>query len=186
MARETHLPVLFQLFRQYGYDGVSLSQIANKTELGKASLYHHFPGGKAEMVTAALAYRGLWVEENVFLPLRADRPALARFQQMCDRLSELYQSGQSPCLLAALTTGAKRDVFQAQVKEHLQRLTGAIAEVLLASGLDPQAARQRAEEAVVAIQGSLILARGLDDFTVFERAIASVPERLCAGLDSKP
>lgn len=82
MARETHLPVLFKLFRQYGYDGVSLSKIAAETELGKASLYHHFPGGKAEMVSAALAYDGLWMEENVLSVLRSPGSPLSRFERM--------------------------------------------------------------------------------------------------------
>lgn len=48
-SRDVHIPALFQLFRESGYDGVSLAQIAVATGLGKASLYHHFPGGKVEM-----------------------------------------------------------------------------------------------------------------------------------------
>ena len=182
MARESHLPALFQLFRQSGYDGVSLSKIAATTELGKASLYHYFPEGKAEMVSAALAYSSLWMEENVFLVLRSQTPTRARFEQMCDRLNDLHNSGQSPCLLAALTTGAKRDVFQEQVKSHLQKLIDAIAQVLLEAELDPKTAKQRAEEAVITIQGALIVSRGLDNTTVFERAIAHIPSALCAGL----
>ena len=184
MARETHLATLFHLFRQQGYDGVSLAKIAAKTELGKASLYHHFPGGKAEMVSAALAYRALWIEENVLSVLKASGPALERFEQMCDRLAELYNSGQSPCLLAALTTGTKQDIFHEQVKDHLQRLMKAIAQVLTESGLDPQIAKQRSETALIVIQGSLILAQGLGDTGVFERAIARIPKDLCSGLSA--
>ena len=60
MSRETHLPTLFQLFRQHGYDGVSLAKIAAATELGKASLYHHFPGGKAEMMAAIASGQALF------------------------------------------------------------------------------------------------------------------------------
>ena len=186
MARESHLPALFQLFRQFGYDGVSLSKIAATTELGKASLYHYFPNGKAEMVTAALAYNGLWMEENVFLVLRSPDPAFVRFERMCDRLNELYSSGQSPCLLAALTTGAKRDIFHEQVKGHLQKLVAAIAQVLLDNGLALQTARQRAEDAVITLQGALILARGLGEPTIFERAIARIPSALCIDLEAEP
>ena len=40
------------VFRQHGYEGASLSLIADATGLGRSSIYHHFPGGKDEMVEA--------------------------------------------------------------------------------------------------------------------------------------
>lgn len=184
MTRENHLPALFRLFRQYGYEGVSLSKIAATTELGKASLYHHFPGGKNEMVTAALAYYGFWMEENVFAALRLDEAPITRFEKMCDHLSELYGAGQAPCLLAALTVSTKQDIFHQQIKSHFQKLTGAIAQVLVAAGLEPPSAQKRAEDAAAAIQGALILSRGLDESAIFERAIARIPTDLCSDLDS--
>ena len=106
MARETYLPVLFRLFRRCGYDGVSLAQIAKATGLGKASLYHHFPGGKVEMVQETLAYSGRWMSTHIVMPLRGDGTPLERLQQMCDRISELYDAGEQPCLLGSLTVGA--------------------------------------------------------------------------------
>lgn len=183
MSRETYLPILFQLFRHHGYDGVSLSKIATATNLGKASLYHHFPGGKAEMIQATLSYSEQWLEENILQPLQQDGGAQFRLQQMCDRLNELYAAGKQPCLIAALTTGTHRDIFQAQVKERLKALIDAIAAVLTAAGLSPTVAHQRAEDAVITIQGALILSRGLDNPKPFQRAIAQLPNRLCEGLN---
>ncbi len=185
MARETHLLVLFNLFRQYGYDGVSLAKIAEATGLGKASLYHHFPGGKAEMVTATLEYSQQWFAENIVQVLRQEGTALARFEQMCDRLDQIYESGQQPCLLAALTAGAPRDAFQAQVKARLQLLIEEIATVLTEAGLEPALAQQRGEDAVIAIQGALILSRGIDDPRPFQRVIAQLPQKLCKGIDQR-
>lgn len=185
MARETYLPILFQLFRQHGYDGVSLAGIAEATGLGKASLYHHFPGGKAEMMQATLEYTQRWFSENVMPVLQQEGPALARLEQMCDRLNNLYASGEQPCLLAALVAGAPRDDFQKLVKARLQLLVGAIAAVLTAAGLDPELAWQRGEDAVITIQGALILARGIDDSAPFQRAIAQLPEKLCKGIDRR-
>ncbi|MGB7250286.1 MAG: TetR/AcrR family transcriptional regulator [Phormidesmis sp.] len=182
MARETYLPVLFQLFRDYGYEGVSLSKIAIATGLGKASLYHHFPGGKAEMVEAALTYSGQWFQAYVLQVLVAEGDVSDRLQQMCDRLSELYESGRAPCLLGTLTASGSSDIFHDQVKGKLQALIDAIATVLCEAGLAPVLAQQRAETAVVAIQGSLVVSRGLDDPSVFQRTIARLPEMLCEDL----
>ncbi|MDV3352464.1 TetR/AcrR family transcriptional regulator [Leptolyngbyaceae cyanobacterium CCMR0082] len=185
MAREPYLPVLFRLFRRHGYDGVSLANIAEATGLGKASLYHHFPGGKAEMVRETLAYSGRWMADNIVAPLQGDGEPLERLRGMCDRISALYEAGEQPCLLASLTLGASRDMFHEAIKDRLQTLVDAIASVLIEAGLDPDLAQQRGEDAVMTIQGSLILSRGLDDPKPFQRAIAQLPDRLWDGLPMK-
>lgn len=54
----------------------------------------------------------------------------------------------------------------------------AIAIVLEESGLETQLARYRAEDAVLRIQGALVLARGLDDTMPFQRTIQTLPTEL--------
>ena len=182
MSRESHLPALFQLFRQQGYDGVSLANISEATGLGKASLYHHFPGGKAEMVQATLAYSQAWFEENVLRVLMQDKPVQERLREMCDRLDTLYESGEQPCLMAALIAGAPRDALQMQVRDRLESLVGAIATMLTAAGLSKTIAKERGEDAVIAIQGALILSQGTGNSKPFTRILSQLPDRLCEGL----
>lgn len=71
---------------------------------------------------------------------------------------------------------------QFQVKQRLESWVEAIAQVLMEAGLDPALATPSAEDAVITIQGALILARGVEDATIFQRAIAELPQRLCNGL----
>ena len=71
MPKETYIPSLMRLFRQYGYDGATLSKISQATGLGKASLYHHFPGGKDEMVETMLDYLESWLEQNILQTLNS-------------------------------------------------------------------------------------------------------------------
>lgn len=56
MAKEDLIPDLLELFRQQGYDGVSIAYISKSTGLGKSSLYHHFPEGKEQMAAEVLRY----------------------------------------------------------------------------------------------------------------------------------
>lgn len=107
---------------------------------------------------------------------------MIRLEQMCDRLNQLYASGEQPCLLAALIAGAPRADFHKRVKARLQLLVGAIATVLTEAGLDPKLAQQRGEDAVITIQGSLILSLGTDEPAPFQRVIAQLPQTLCAGI----
>ncbi|NJP08966.1 MAG: TetR/AcrR family transcriptional regulator [Leptolyngbyaceae cyanobacterium RU_5_1] len=168
---------LLCLFRQYGYEGATLSKISEVTGLGKASLYHHFPGGKEDMATAVLEYLEQGLERHILQSLRSKGSAISRFTQMCDRVSQFYEGGQQSCLFAVLLMGA-HDRFQEKIQQCLNQWLTAIAEVLIEEGIQPQLAQQRAEDAILQIQGALILARGLGNPTAFQRVITRLPVEL--------
>lgn len=182
MSKQKHVPSLLDLFRQYGYDGVTLSKISQVTGLGKASLYHHFPGGKDEMVETVLLALEQGLEQIISDILHREGDALTRLQAMCDRISKAYNSGEKPCLLAALSLGSAKAVFHDQVQRLLQMWTNVIATVLIEAGMDEELARQRGEDGVIAIQGALILAQGLGNPAPFQRVIQQLPDQLCQGL----
>ena len=183
MSKQTYVPPLLDLFRQLGYDGATLSKISQATGLGKASLYHHFPGGKDEMVQTVLTALEQGLEQMTLEALHSPGDPLTRFQEMCDRVSIAYSNGQKPCLLAALLLGSAKDVFQAKVQTLLRSWIDAIATVLIEAGMDEAIARQRGEDGVMAIQGALILAQGLDDAAPFQRVLKELPQRLCQDFD---
>jgi len=52
----------------------------------------------------------------------------------------------------------------------------------MTAGLDETPAKQRGEDAMIAIQGALILSHGLRDFAPFQRVIQQLPRQLCRDL----
>jgi len=182
MSKQTYVPTLLDLFRQFGYDGVTLSKISQATGLGKASLYHHFPGGKDEMVETVLASLEKGLEQTVLEVMQSEGGALTRLQQMCDRLSKAYEQGQKPCVLAALMLGSAQDIFQERVQTLLRLWIDAIATILVEAGMDMTIARERGEDGVIAIQGALILSQGLNDPAPFQRVMQQLPQILCRDL----
>lgn len=178
MPKDTYIPSLFSLFRQYGYDGATLSKISAATGLGKASLYHHFPGGKDDMVASILGYSEGWLQENVLELLASEGSPQERLQKMCDRVNDLYAGGTEPCLLAILQSGTGRDMFHGKVKEVLEAWIGAIAAVLVESGLDKTLAQQRGQDALIAVQGALMMSQSLDDASLFQRTLQQLPQGL--------
>lgn len=182
MPKETYIPYLLRLFRQYGYDGATLAKISAATGLGKASLYHHFPGGKDEMVETVLDYLECWMDQNILQMLKSQGDPLSQLQQMCNRVSEVYEGGKQPCLSAILLLGSARDLFHDRVKALYRAWIAAIAEVLTTAGLDNAVAMQRGEDAVITIQGGLILSQGLDNSVPFQRVIEQLPQQLCRDL----
>lgn len=181
MPKATYIPALLRLFRQYGYDGATLTKISEATGLGKASLYHHFPGGKDEMVETVLDYLETWMDQNIVQPLKCPGDPGSRLQQMCDRLSEVYDHGRQPCLSAILLLGSARDVFHDRVQALYRLWIDAIAHVLIEAGLEETIAQQRGEQAVISIQGALILAQGLNEPAPFQRVVQQLPAQLLEG-----
>ena len=68
--------------------------------------------------------------------------------------------------------------LQRALRKAMEAWISAFAKVAKESGLGPSAARSRAEEAILRIEGSLVLARVLDDTTTFERVLKSLPDLL--------
>jgi TetR/AcrR family transcriptional regulator, lmrAB and yxaGH operons repressor len=182
MPKDTYIPCLLQLFRRYGYDGATLSKISEATGLGKASLYHHFPGGKDEMVKAVLDYLEQWLEQHILQALCSEGNAFTRIEGMCSSINELYEGGQQPCLFAILLMGSTRDVFHPKLQTLFRTWIDAIAQVLITAGLDETIAKERGEDAAIAVQGSLILSHALNDFAPFQRVIKQLPQQLCRGI----
>ncbi|MDI4665881.1 TetR/AcrR family transcriptional regulator [Xanthobacter autotrophicus] len=172
------LPLLGEVFREHGFEGASLAHITARTGLGKGSLYHFFPGGKEEMAAAVLAEIDLWFETNVFAPLRAQEDGAAAIRDMLGRVDAYFRSGRRVCLVGVFALSEVRDRFCGQVLSYFARWREALADALRRTGRAPDTAGEDAEDAVLAIQGALVLARALDDPAVFTRTLARLERRL--------
>ena len=186
MSKDSAIPQLVEVFRQYGYEGATLAKLSEATGLGKASLYHHFPKGKEEMASAVLDYLNRGLQEQILAPLRsdpsehdgADRSPLDRIRAMNKNIDAFYNQGEQACLLALLSVGEAHDLFQRQIQQSLELWVDSLAKVAIESGIPPKTARQRAEDAVLQIQGALMLSRGLNNTAIFKRVLQHIPEML--------
>lgn len=174
------VPRLGETFRELGYDGASLSAISQRTGLGKGSLYHFFPGGKADMAEAVLADISAWFDSNVFRPLADAGDAVAGIRATLRAVDAYFQSGRRICLVGAFALSETRDRFGDQVRPFFDRWRDALADALRRTGLDGDTATARAEDALIRIQGALVLARAQDDPAVFSRATARLETDLLA------
>ncbi|MGX5774648.1 TetR/AcrR family transcriptional regulator [Methylorubrum zatmanii] len=179
--RSDVLPLLAEVFREHGYEGASLSLISKATGLGKGSLYHFFPGGKAEMVEAVLAEIDGWFEANVFRPLRAGDDATAVVAAMFTTVGDYFRSGRRVCLVGALSLSDARDRFAGALRDYFARWVEALAGALIRVGHPPEHAGDVAAEVVGGIQGALVLARALDRPEVFTRIVSGLRERCALG-----
>ena len=179
-SREDTIRALIDVFRRCGYDGTTLSMISEATGLGRASLYHHFPGGKQEMATAVLQYVSETFRATVLAPLAEAGSPQERLDNMSRGLITFYGGGEQACLIGVFALADSGAVFRDKVAGSLNGWIAAVAAVLEDAGLGEQLARERAEESAIAVQGALILARGLGNGSAFMRIVEQLPERLLA------
>ncbi|WP_418137870.1 TetR/AcrR family transcriptional regulator [Agrobacterium sp. El2ro-1b] len=176
--RSDTLAPLAEVFREHGYEGASLALIGKATGLGKGSLYHFFPNGKEEMVRAVLAEIEQWFEYSVYSPLRDGDDADAAIATMLDETAKYFRSGRRVCLVGALAVANTRDLFAQAIRGYFVAWVDALQSALIRQGRDAEQARLLSEDAVLAIQGAIVLSRALDDPAVFQRAIDLLHRRL--------
>jgi AcrR family transcriptional regulator len=182
-SRQDLLPTLADVFRRRGFEGATLSELARVTGLGKASLYHHFPGGKVEMADALTRHAIAELDARAFRHLDGSAPWRDRLDAFIDGFADYADDGKSNCLLAVLALTGERssleEVIGGQIREWLKRLADAFAE----SGLSDKAARRRARELLVALQGGLVMARLLGGTKAFSQTVKRLHKDLRSGGD---
>jgi len=177
--REEIVAQLFRLFRCGGYEGVSVGDVSKATGLGKSSLYHYFPGGKADMAAAVVSYARDWISTNILEPLgSAEVPLDDRIDAMIAAAHQLYDGGTSPCLVASMLITADGKSPEANAGVILSDWIAALSGALQKSGIAKAEADARATAALVRIEGALLVSRATGDLGVFEAALGETRNAL--------
>src|SRR5436190_1895463 len=95
-------------------------------------------------------------------------------------VEQYFHSGDRVCLVGLVALGAARDTFADSVDDYFARWQAALAQLLWRSGLSKGQAQRRAEDALLTIQGALVLARARNDAGIFRRALTELTKRLLA------
>jgi AcrR family transcriptional regulator len=180
--RHDVIPMLSEIFRQYGYEGASLSRITQGTGLGKGSLYHFFPGGKQEMAAAVLEEIDCWFQDHVYTPLR--RQDGEGITHMFERVRDYFLAGRKVCLVGVFALGNERDVFAERIASYFRDWADALAVALTRMGNTPAQARDLSEAVVSGIQGALVLARAWDEPAAFTRRLNQLEKLALAGAEA--
>jgi len=180
LSKDALIDKLVDVVYDYGYDGATLSVISAVTGLGKASLYHHFPGGKEQMAAEVLAHSDRWGAERIGAMLASDLSAEAKVRGLFHTLEEVHTRAHQLTLMNVFTFGSARGVFGRQVGERARAGLGVLASLLQQCGGPAGEAHARALDAYIQVEGAMVLARTLDDLEVFRRVVRRLPDELLA------
>ena len=171
-----------EVFRELGFEGASLFEITERTGLSSGSLYHFFPGGKQEMAAAVLADVAGWFDAAIFTPLEQAEDPRSGIDAMMVEVDRYFASGQRACLIGAWGLGATRDPFAEPIAAYFRRWIAALQTLLVRGGVAEDHAATLAQDVVSGIQGAVVLARALNDPSLFRATLGRLTARLYTAL----
>jgi AcrR family transcriptional regulator len=161
-----------ELLARAGVAEASFRNVVARTGTPRGSIYHHFPGGKDELVAETMR----WIGGRLLKALRrtpVSRPddVVVAFAGLFRRLL-VESASQAGCAVAAVVAGAPSgtapsaaaaDVFRSW-RHELQGL-------FLAAGADRARSASLAVVTVATVEGALVLARADGDVATFDTAV---------------
>ncbi len=177
-SREDAVAAIAGAFRQFGYDGASLSRLSAATGLGRSSLYHYFPNGKEDMAAAAVEHISAEAARMVLAPLQETGDPAKRVRAAASGLAKFYDGGRANCLVNLFSVGDAADAAPGAARAMAGALETTFERVAVEAGAAAKEARLRAEQAIVEIEGSLVVSRAAGANAPFQRALARLPEIL--------
>jgi TetR/AcrR family transcriptional repressor of lmrAB and yxaGH operons len=178
LAKEEVSQRIFGVFRTYGYEGATLARISVATGLGRASLYHYYPGGKDDMAREVLGTARGWLESNVVAALERPGGHAARLRAMTAALRAGYAEGEASCVLNLLGVGEAGEKFASDLRLAIDVWIHALEKLLRGAGAPPARARRTALDTIVRIEGALVVGRALGDNAVFTRTLSELERAL--------
>ncbi|MCR9257122.1 MAG: TetR/AcrR family transcriptional regulator [Alphaproteobacteria bacterium] len=178
LSREEVVHRLTRAFRAFGFDEASLAKLSDATGLGRSSLYHYFPEGKDQMARAVLDAARAWLADNLVVPVSAADTPADKMARAREALGRFYENGQAACFLELFALGGAQAAMGEAVAQDMRAVQGLFTSIAESAGHCGEDAKARGELALVVVQGALVVARGGGDVSVFERALARLPQIL--------
>lgn len=170
-AREAMISSAATLFRERGVAATSMRDIVEHAQAPRGSIYHHFPGGKAELANAATAMAGGFIERILGEVLDDSDPAtaIATFVDYWKQALTRRDFADGCPVAAAAISSEETSGARDQAGRAFARWQEQIAVALVEHGDTPDAAADRAGLAIAAVEGALIMARAQQSTEPLER-----------------
>lgn len=163
-TRDRLIAAMLDALSTRGYHGIGLNELLANAGAPKGVLYHHFPGGKAELAMAAVATVGdqLGATLDKVLARTGGDPVAAITAWMAAAQKLLATSGfERGCPLAtvALETTPEDLALRAALADGFAGFRSRLAAVLATAGVAEEKAASLAALIVSAYEGALLQAR---------------------------
>ena len=149
------------LFSSKGVDGTAFSDVIAHSGAPRGSIYHHFPGGKAELAEEATRYAGEYVAAALAAALAEDDPVatMTGFAAAVGKGLEQTKFQDGCPIVAAALEGSRTPGARAAAANAIRSWEDLLAEAFERNGVAPERARSVATMIVAGIEGAIMLSR---------------------------
>jgi len=181
-VRERMADAAALLLARDGYHAASFSAVLEEAAAPRGSIYHHFPAGKDELVSAALTRQATRVIGGL------DRLDGRDPEHVVESFAAWWRTGLERsdfavgCSLVAVTTSAGPGELRTEAGALFAQWVARLAELFAHAGVTAAAATSFATQLLASIEGAVVISRAQGTFAVFD----TVVERLRAEARALP
>ncbi len=158
-VRERMIAGAVRLLAKYGLQATSFSEVLELTGAPRGSIYHHFPEGKDQLISAAVDLAGAHALQVLDDQIGASAEEItAVFLGLWRELLSRSQFGAGCAVLAVTVATDSRDLLN-HAGAVFRAWRGRLAELLEQGGLTTQEAVHFAATLVAASEGAVVLSR---------------------------
>src|SRR5579859_1110338 len=169
-----------QLLATKGLQATSFSEVLALTGAPRGSIYHHFPGGKNELIAAALDRTSQRTLDQIETKRGESARAITEFFLELWRKLLVYSKFKAGCSVLAVTIAADSDDLRQKAATIFENWQKKLADLYIAAGIDPETAADFSFELISASEGAVVLARAQKSLAPFEavakRLVLSIAE----------
>jgi AcrR family transcriptional regulator len=158
-VRQRMIDKAMALIARKGVQGTSFSEVLEAADAPRGSLYHHFPGGKDELVLAAM-------DEASRLALAAIKTARGkRADEVAETFIAFWRAVlthsrlEAGCALLAVTLGPDTDAQRERAGVLFKRYRKTLREMLIEGGVPAERGESLALGLISAAEGAVTVAR---------------------------
>lgn len=158
-TRDAMVDAAWRLIAERGLEGMSIGVVLDRTGAPRGSVYHYFPGGRAELIEHAIARSRAWTVEQFAGSSAADPESVVRdYLAMWRHVLELTEF-RAGCAIAGVVTGTESPDLLARGADAFAESVDLLADKLQNAGVAADVSRQRARVLVAAAEGAVLMAR---------------------------
>ncbi|MEU5797168.1 TetR/AcrR family transcriptional regulator [Streptomyces sp. NPDC047813] len=173
------------LLREYGASGTSVDKVLAHSGAPRGSVYHHFPGGRAQLIDEAVAFAGDFVAELIDAAARADDPVAAVDAFFALWREQLVGSGfraGCPVVAVAVETNDEAPGLARSAAAVFGRWQQALAALFVRHGLTEERGRRLGSFVIAAVEGAVVMCRAERSTAPLDAAAAEIHELLVHAL----
>lgn len=171
-VRERMVAGATKLLASKGLQATSFSEVIELTETPRGSIYHHFPGGKDELVLAALDE----AERRMLDALAAAGPASAEtvLQAVVGIWRDLLSTTEvtTGCAAVAVTVATDTEALLDASARVFETWTERLTDLFADAGLAEDKARGFASTVLATVEGAVVIARAKRSLEAYDESVA--------------